>query len=98
MQRPSLDFYRSKDRVSSTHHLVEKTGDSGWKVMRAVICGDAIFFPLLSLSSSCQDILCSGSFSHHVKFYSVMMHKISTRMVCVNGRQVSILKSEMRSN
>ena len=43
MQRPSLDFYRSKDRVSSTHHLVEKTGDSGWKVMRAVICGDAIF-------------------------------------------------------
>ena len=97
MQRRSLDFYRSKDRVSSTHHLVEKTGDSGWKVMRAVICGDAIFFPLLSLSSSCQDILYSGSFSHHVKFYSVMMHKISTRMVCVNGRQVAILKSEMRS-
>ena len=42
---------------------------------------------LLLVSSVDLDILCSGSFSHHAKFYSFMfMHKISSRMVCVNCR------------
>ena len=32
-------------------------------------------------------IHCSGSFSHHVKFYSfIFIHKISTRVICVNGK------------
>ena len=42
------------------------------------------FIDLLVCSAD-LDILCSRSFSHHVKFYSFMfMHKISTRVVCVN--------------
>ena len=33
------------------------------------------------------DIHYCGSFSHHIKFYSLMfVHKISTRVVCVNCR------------
>ena len=39
----SLGFYRSKDRVTGTHHLVEKTGNFGWKITRAVICGMQFF-------------------------------------------------------
>ena len=32
-------------------------------------------------------ILCSGLFSHQVKFYSfIFLHKISTWVVCVNGK------------
>ena len=35
-------------------------------------------------------ILCSGSFSHYGKSYSFMfLHKISTRVVCVNGKHPS---------
>ena len=52
--------------------------------MWAVICSDAIFLLLLVCSAD-FDILCSGLFSHHVKFYSFMfMHRISTRVVCIN--------------
>ena len=48
----------------------------------AVICGDVILTFLAYL-----DIHCSGSFSKHVKFYSFMfMYKISTRVVCGNGK------------
>ena len=50
----------------------------------AVFWGDAIF--LLFLVGS-ADLDCSGSFSHHVKFSCLMfMHKISTRVVCLNGK------------
>ena len=52
--------------------------------MWAVICSGAIFLLLLVCSAD-FDILCSGLFSHHVKFYSFMfMHRISTRVVCIN--------------
>ena len=47
----------------------------------ALISGNAI-----SLLSD-LDILFNGPFSHHVKFYSfIFIHKISTRVVCVNGK------------
>ena len=50
----------------------------------AVIWGDAIFLLFLVCSA---DLDCSGSFSHHVKFSSLMfMKKISTRVVCLNGK------------
>ena len=47
-------------------------------------------FTLFSLFSRILDVLCSASFSLQVKFYSLMfMHKISTRVVYVNGKQLS---------
>ena len=50
----------------------------------AVFWGDAIFLLFLVCSA---DLDCSGSFSHHVKFSCLMfMHKISTRVVCLNGK------------
>ena len=50
----------------------------------AVICGDAIF-QLFLVCSAVLDIRCSRSFFHLVKFYTfIFMHKISTRVVCVN--------------
>ena len=49
-----------------------------------MICANAIFLLFLFCLAD-LDILCSGLFSHHVKFYSFMfMYKISTPMVCVN--------------
>ena len=43
-----------------------------------------------SVTLSDLEILCSGSFSHLVKSYSFMfLHKISTRVVCVNGKHPS---------
>ena len=58
----------------------------------AVICGDAIFLLYLvnlvpRVCSADLEIVCSGYFFHHVKFYSFMfMRKISTRViVCVIG-------------
>ena len=49
----------------------------------AVICDDVIFLLLLVCSAD-LDIVCSRSSSHHVKFY-MFMHRISTRVVSVNG-------------
>ena len=44
----------------------------------------------LALLTSWLLLLCSGSFSHHVKFYSFMfMYNISTQVVCVNGMHTS---------
>ena len=55
----------------------------------AVIRGDAILSLLLVCSAE-LDVLCSASFSLRVKFYSLMfMHKISTRVVYVKGKQPS---------
>ena len=42
------------------------------------------FYSLVRLAD--LGIICSGSFSHHVKFYSF----IFTRMVCVNGKHVPL--------
>ena len=52
----------------------------------AVIWGNAVFLLFLACSAD-LDILCSGLFYHHVKFDSfIFMHKIFTRVVCVNGK------------
>ena len=49
----------------------------------ALISGNAVFL------LSDLDILLSGPFSHHVKFYSfIFIHKFSTRVVCVNGKHL----------
>ena len=46
-------------------------------------------FPLFLICSVDLGILCSRSFSQHVKFYSFLfMHEISTRMDCVNGKHL----------
>ena len=51
-----------------------------------VIWGDVVFLLFLACLAD-LDILCSGSFYHHVKFDSfIFMHKISSRVVCVNGK------------
>ena len=53
----------------------------------AVTWGDAIFLLFLVCSSGLDMMLCNGSFSHDVKFYSFMfMHKIFTRVVFENGK------------
>ena len=45
---------------------------------------------LLKVCNADLEILCDGSFSHHVKSYSFMfLQKISTRVVCVNGEHPS---------
>ena len=47
--------------------------------------GRALIFPLFLVFSADSGILCSGSFSHHVKFYSfTFMQENSTWVVCVN--------------
>ena len=54
-----------------------------------VIRGDAIL-SLVLVCSADLDVLCSASFSLQVKFYSLtFMHKISTRVVYVKGKQPS---------
>ena len=57
------------------------------KEISAVIWGDLIFLLFLVCSAD-LDIPCSGLFFNRVKFYSFIkfMHKISTRMVYVNGK------------
>ena len=45
-----------------------------------VIWGDVIL-----IFSAGLDIMCSGSFSHHFKFYSFLF-TISTPEVCLNGK------------
>ena len=53
---------------------------------RHVFWGDAIFFPF-SVCSADFKILCSGSHSNHVKFFSFkFMHKISMRIDCAIGK------------
>ena len=51
-------------------------------------------FPLFLICSLDLGILCSGSFSQHVKFYSFLfMHEISTRMDFVNGKHLKSFPS-----
>ena len=59
-----------------------------WKLQKtwAVILGNAIFV-LIFYAQMIWIMLCGRLFSHFVKFSSFMfLHKISTRVVCVNGR------------
>ena len=44
-------------------------------------------FLLFSVCPAYVDVICSGSFCHFAKFYSLMfIHKISNRVVCENGK------------
>ena len=53
---------------------------------------DKVTIPLFSDDSAYLDILCSGNFFHHVKLYSFMFrYKISTRVVCVNGKNPTLV-------
>ena len=62
--------------------------------MLAVISGDEIFL-LFLVSSANLDVFCSRSFSHLVKFYRlIFMHKISSRVICVNGRHPRSFKNK----
>ena len=60
----------------------------------AVFGGDAIFL-LFSVCLAVLDILCNWSFSYHVSFFSFMfMHKISSRVVCVNGKHPKLVQQQ----
>ena len=80
-----LTIYMEKPEI-----LVEKSNGSWhsvWELYKiwAVIWGDKIF-PLFLVFSADLDIICSGLFSQHIRFYSFMrMHKISPRVVCANS-------------
>jgi len=55
------------------------------------------FLPFLVCSAD-LDILCCRSFSHHVKFSGfIFMHKISTRVVCLNGKHPVFLAGDFSS-
>lgn len=60
------------------HSVWEASGNMGCELRR---CN---FSALYSLFSG-LDKLSSGLFFHHVKFY-LFKHKISTRVVCANGK------------
>ena len=63
----------------SRHSVWEASENMGCDLRRAS-------FPLLLVCLIDLDLFCSGSYSHVVKFYRFMVvHKISTRVVCVNG-------------
>ena len=60
----------------------------------AVIWGGAIFLLFLFCSVD-LDILCRGSFYHHLKCNSwTFMHKISTRVGYVNGKHPELVRLE----
>ena len=51
-------------------------------------CNKFIFLPF-SVCSADLDLLCRGSFTHHFKFNRfIFLHKISTQVVCVNGKHL----------
>ena len=77
------------------HRITENSGKlNGWaipfgKLQMIMDCGlrRCNFTNPFELCSADLDRLRSGSFYHHVKFCSSMyMHKIFTRVVCINGR------------
>ena len=58
---------------------------SAWEASEEAVFCDEVIFLLFLVCSADLGIVWSGSSSHHVKFYSfVFMHRISTRVVCVN--------------
>ena len=89
--------------MDRAHYLHEKTGNSSWKIKwfapfrlesfrKYGLWFEAMQFFLLFLACSADlEVLCSGSFFYHVPFYSFMfICKISTRVVCVNGKHLSV--------
>ena len=70
MENPKISVGKSN---GSRHSVWEASENMGCLLRRFLVCS--------------ADLDCSGSFSHHVRFSSVMfMHKISTWMVCLNGK------------
>ena len=71
----TIDMGKPKITVGKSyglHHFIWEASENNW----AVIWGDAIF--LLLVCSTDFDILCSGLFSHHIKFHCFLfMHKFS---------------------
>ena len=61
---------------------------SVWEALENMGCNlKPSIFLLFSACSADLDVLGSGFLSYHIKFFSFMfMHKISTRVVCVNGK------------
>ena len=90
---PSLIIHREQRKFLDSHSLQGQTGSYSRKIkwfapisfqrIWAVICSGTIFLLFLVCSAD-FDMLLSGLFSHHDKFYSSMFtHKISTRVVWV---------------
>ena len=71
----TIDMGKPKITVGKSyglHHFIWEASENNWDV----IWGDAIF--LLLVCSTDFDILCSGLFSHHIKFHCFLfMHKSS---------------------
>ena len=85
-QSPVSPLYRCPWLLTMENQMVRTIPLGKHQKLWAVICGDAVFLLFLACSAD-LDILCSGSFYHHVKFDSfIFMHKISTWVVCVNGK------------
>ena len=61
---------------------------SVWEALENIGCNlKRSIFLLFLVCSADLDILCSGLLSNHINFFSFMfMHKISTRVACVNGK------------
>lgn len=56
------------------------------RYMWSVFVAMQLFFYSVLVCSADFDVLHSGSFSHHVKFHILFMHKIATGMICGNGK------------
>ena len=90
-----LTIFSGKPEILVGKSMVRAVAFGNLQKMWAVISGDKIFLVFL-VCSAYMDLLCSLSFSHHVKFYSSMfLHMISTRMVCVNRRHPWNTKSTL---
>ena len=75
-----LAIYKEKRKLQLEIQMVCATLFGKLEKTWAVILGSAIF------------LLFGGLFSHHVKFYIFLfMHKISTQVVCVNGKHPNFL-------
>ena len=70
------------------------TGNSCWKIKWFVQ-----FFNSFLVFSADLDMLSGGLFSHNVNLYSFMfLHKIFTRVVCVNGGRYNFVRGFKRAS
>ena len=80
MGKPEIPVGKSNGSRHSVWKVLEKMGSD---LRRAS-------FQLLLVCLIDLNLFCRGSYSHLVKFYRFMLvHKISTRVVCVNGEHLS---------
>ena len=98
LQATNLQFTRKNREILAARRQKILVGTSnGWCIsvwnaseMRRIHFSSL----LLKVCNADLEILCDGSFSHHVKSYSFMfLQKISTRVVCVNGEHPSNIGS-----